>query len=289
MRLSRSTSGSRRTRAGAIIALALATAACGESRGNTDSTLTRDLSLAGQSNAAAPQLNDTALTSPPAKVARSKRPTTPPTPRPHDTAASAATTTANSPADAAPSSPAPPPAPSQPLFRGIATGATLELRTKSPVCTTNLPGDKITATVAADVSGENGATIPAGTGVVLEVAEVIPGDTPQNARVVLRIRSVLVNDRPVSVPSDVAVTSELERRQVPRDRGADRRKVVGGAVAGAVIGQIMGKNTKSTVTGAVVGAAAGTVAAAGSRQFDACLPAGGSLRATTTQPVALAG
>jgi len=143
--------------------------------------------------------------------------------------------------------------------------------------------------VAVAVVGENGAAIPAGTVVVLEVADVIPGDKPENARVVLRIRSVLVNDRPVSVPSDIAVTSELERHQVPRDRGADRRKVVGGAVAGAVIGQIMGKNTKSTVTGAVAGAAAGAVAAAGSRQFDACLPAGGSLRATTTQPVALAG
>jgi hypothetical protein len=237
--------------------------------------------LAGQANSATPQLTDTALTSPPAKVASSKRATPPQAPPPRDTVATTATTAANSPAIAAPSSPAPSPAPAPPQFRGIASGATLDLRTKSSVCTTNLPGDKITAIVAVAVVGENGAAIPAGTVVVLEVADVIPGDKPENARVVLRIRSVLVNDRPVSVPSDVAVTSELERHQVPRDRGGDRRKVVGGAVAGAVIGQIIGKNTQSTLTGAV--------AAAGSRQFDACLPAGGSLRATTTQPVALAG
>jgi len=261
--------------------------ACTDARGTADSTLARDLSLAGQSNTATPQLTDTALTPSPARAPSGKRTTPPRSSVPRDSAprvpAVVAESGSRSPA------PTPTPTPTQPPFRGIAAGTALILKTRAPVCTTNLPGDKLTATIAADVMGENGATIPAGTVVVLEVAEVIPGDTPENARVVLRIRSVLVNDQPVSVPSDVAITSELERRQVPRDKGSDRRKVVGGAVAGAIVGQIMGKDTKSTVTGAVVGAAAGAAAAAASHQFDACLPAGGSLRVTTTQPVALTG
>ena len=49
----------------------------------------------------------------------------------------------------------------------------------------------------------------------------------------------------------------------------------------------MGKDTKSTVIGAAAGAAAGTAAAAASRKYDACLPAGGSLRVTTSQPITL--
>jgi uncharacterized protein YcfJ len=85
----------------------------------------------------------------------------------------------------------------------------------------------------------------------------------------------------------VAVLSGLERRAVPRDKNADRKKVVGGAIAGAILGQIMGKDTKSTVIGAAAGAAAGTAAAAASRKYDACLPAGGSLRVTTSQPITL--
>ncbi|HEX7939441.1 MAG TPA: hypothetical protein VF483_10645, partial [Gemmatimonadaceae bacterium] len=78
--------------------------------------------------------------------------------------------------------------------------------TKSAICTTNLPGDKLTATISADVVGENGAVIPSGSTAVLEVAQVTPGDKPETATITLRIRSVLVNDQPVTVPSDVTVT-----------------------------------------------------------------------------------
>jgi hypothetical protein len=175
-----------------------------------------------------------------------------------------------------------------PKFRGILAGASFPLTTKAAVCTTNLPGDKITATVDSDVVGENGAVIPAGTTVVLEVAQVTPGDKPETATITLRIRSVIVNDQPVAVPSDVSVTSELQRHTMPRDKGADRKKVIGGVVAGAIVGQILGKDTKSTVTGAVVGGAAGAAAAAATgTKYDVCLPAGGAVRATTREPVPL--
>ena len=188
-------------------------------------------------------------------------------------------------------SPTPAPAPHAPVvapFRGIPAGTAFALTTKSPICTTNLPGDKITATITSDVVGENGAVIPAGSTVVLEVATVTPGDKPENASIALRIRSVLVNDVPVAVPSDVSVTSEMERHTMPRDKGSDRKKVIGGVIAGAILGQILGKDTKSTVAGAVVGGAAGaaTAAATGTR-YDACLPAGGTVRVTTREPVPL--
>lgn len=181
------------------------------------------------------------------------------------------------------------PAPAPARERGIAAGTSFGLATNSPVCTTNLPGDKLTARLTSTVRGENGAVLPAGTTVVLEVASVTPGDRPEDAQITLRVRSILLNDEPVGVDGDVAVESGLERHQVPGDKNSDRRKVVGGAIAGAILGQILGKDTRSTVIGAAAGGAAGAVAAAASRKYEACLPAGASVRVTTSRPIALGG
>jgi hypothetical protein len=41
------------------------------------------------------------------------------------------------------------------------------------------------------------------------------------------------------------------------------------------------------VIGAAAGGAAGAVAAAASKKYDACLPAGGNVRVTTSQPITL--
>jgi len=270
--------------AAAILAMAGMGCRNADSRLPDDSTLARDLAMANQSTAQ-PEFNDTALTTP-AKAPRIRPPrakppgvapdTAPARPPDVQTASNAAPTAAS------------PPTPEAPRFRGIPAGASFSLATKGAICTTNLPGDKITAAITADVVGENGAVIPGGTTVVLEVVQVTPGDKPESASITLRIRSVLMNDTPVSVPSDVTVTSELQRHTMPRDKGSDRKKVIGGAVAGAIVGQILGKNTRSTVTGAVVGGAAGAAAAAATgTKYDACLPVGGTLRAVTREPVPL--
>lgn len=274
-----------------VITVALAAAACSDQgkRAAADSDLAHDIALANQAPAN-PTFTDTAIgaapvTPPAATPARRPTKAAPRAPR---TPAPRRVATEVVPSRVEPSpvveQPAPAPAPRRPGFQ---SGTSFGLTTKSPICTTNLPGDKFTATLAEPVTGENGAYLPAGTTVVLEVASVTPGDTPQSAQISLRVRSILLNDEPVSMEGNVAIASALERREIPRDKNADRRKVVGGAVAGAIIGQIMGKDTKSTVIGAAAGAAAGTAAAAASRKFDACLPAGGSLRVTTSQPITL--
>jgi hypothetical protein len=272
----------------AIILVALAACSGDKPDAKPDAELTRDLQLANQPPIPAQfELRDTALSAPAASKAKPqtktpiRRPTAPshqqtvirPLPRP----------TAPEKTEVA-AAPAPAPAP---RFKGFDVGTSFGLTTKSQVCTTNLPGDKLVATTSEPVRGENGALIPAGTSVVLEVASVTPGDKPEDAQIVLRVRSIDLNEEPIRAEGDVAIASPLARREVPRDKNADRRKVVTGAVAGAVLGQIMGKNTKSTVIGAAAGAAAGTAAAMASRKFDACLPAGANLRVTTTQQIAV--
>lgn len=266
-------------------ALALGACADNTDQALADSELARDLALVNQVPAN-PEFRDVPL----AEAPRAAAPTTKaPAPTPRPTPPRRAPTpvvTRPRPVEPEPLPVAEEPAP-QPRFRGIREGTSFALSTGSRVCTNNLPGDKIVATVTSSVIGEDGAQIPVGTTVVLEVAEVFPGDSPETARIGLRVRSVLLNDEPHSVDGNVAVLSDLERSERPREGGSDKKKVIGGAVAGAILGQILGKDTKSTVIGAAAGAAAGTAAAAATRKYDACLPAGANVRVTTSQPIIL--
>jgi len=270
-----------------LISIALlAAAACSDRKTSAaaDSELARDLVLANQP-IAQPEFRDTALSAPVATQPKPKTKT--PLPRPTARERKTAPQVVTRPRPRAPEptqevAVAPSPAP---RVKGFGAGTSFGLTTKSVVCTTNLPGDKIVATISEPVRGDNGAVLPAGTSVVLEVASVTPGDTPEHAQISLRVRSIDLNEEAVRAEGDVAILSPLQRHEVPRDKNSDRRKVVTGAVAGAVLGQIMGRDTKSTVIGAAAGAAAGTAAAMAGRKYDACLPAGASLRVTTSQQI----
>lgn len=154
------------------------------------------------------------------------------------------------------------------------------------MCTeSNRPGDKIVATVDSPVSGTNGAVIPAGSKVVLEVASVTPGD---QAQIQFRVRSVYVGDSLYTIAGSVSPSTPLERVEVANpDANADKKKVIGGAIAGAILGQIIGHNTKGTIIGAAAGAGAGAVAARATKKFEACLPAGASLHMTLAQTMVM--
>jgi hypothetical protein len=270
-----------------LIAIALAaSAACSDKKTSAaeDSDLTRDLALANQP-IAQPEFRDTALSAPVAIQSNPKTKT--PVQRPSGPARKAAPqmATRRQPTESQPTKEVAVAAAPAPRAKGFAAGTSFGLTSKSGVCTTNLPGDKIVATIAEPVRGDNGAMLPAGTSVVLEVASVTPGDTPEHAQISLRVRSIDLNEEAIRAEGDVAILSPLQRHEQPRDKNSDRRKVVTGAVAGAVLGQIMGRDTKSTVIGAAAGAAAGTAAAIAGRKYDACLPAGASLRVTTSQQI----
>ncbi len=276
-----------------VLTIALASlAACSnsDSQAAADSELARDLALANQTPAY-PQFSDSAVGAAPERAA--DRPQTPVrTTRPSAPARRTSPVVVERPRPSDPSpvveqpAPAPAPAPTR-RAPGFGAGTSFGVSTKSPVCTTNLPGDKIVATLNEGVSGANGAYLPPGTTVVLEVASVTPGDSPESARISLRVRAIVINDEAISVPGDVAILSDLERREQPRSSASDKKKVIGGAIAGAVIGQVLGRDTRSTVIGAAAGAAAGTAVAVAGRKYDACLPAGANVRVTTSQQITL--
>lgn len=276
----------RRSR-GVLAGLGLvAIAACADHKrtANADSDLSRDLQLAGQINAQ-PTFQDTALSSATRATAPAKTPTTT---TPARSARPERRLSPPAAQDVRPSIPTPAPAPAAaPAPRAmIGAGTGIVMTSGGRVCTeTNRPGDKIVATIDSPVSGTNGALIPAGSKVVLEVASVTPGD---QAHIDFRVRGLYVNDSLYPASGTVSPTTPLERVKVANsDANADKKKVIGGAIAGAILGQIIGHNTKGTVIGAATGAAAGAVAAKAGEKYESCLPAGASLHMTLGQSVAM--
>jgi hypothetical protein len=278
----------------AAIAL-LGLAACSEHSGNraaTDSSLARDLALAGQQTAQ-PTFQDTTIAPAPAPAAHTNR----------DEQTPIRSRVARNPRNRAPQpvppspSPEPVPAPQVQLAGptpaaihgviGAGTGVGLTSGTK--VCTsTNLPGDKLAATVNEPITGSNGAVIPAGSTVVLEVASPAAGQNPDPAHIAFRVRSVVINDKTYDVSGDVTTVSPVEKTKVAgTDISDNKGKVIGGAIAGALLGQLIGHNTKGTVIGAAAGAATGAAVAKSGERWESCLPAGAALHLTLNAPVVM--
>jgi hypothetical protein len=259
-----------------------------------DTSLSRDLALAGRDTAVQPQLRDipatpagaVAPTPAPARVTPPRtttRPsttprTTTPAPRPTTTTTASGNTVTRNPTGTASSS-------GGGAVGTIASGTSIGLRSNARVCTnTYTPGQTFTATVADAVTGSNGATIPAGSTVTLEVTNVKRSENA-NDKIVMEfaVKSVNVGGRTYAVNG--SVTDAQVDRVRSSTRSDDTKKVVGGAVLGAIAGQIMGRSTKSTVIGAAAGAAAGAGAAAVTGNYDGCVPDGGNIVVTLNSPL----
>ncbi|MGZ8379656.1 MAG: YMGG-like glycine zipper-containing protein [Gemmatirosa sp.] len=165
-------------------------------------------------------------------------------------------------------------APAGPGGPSLGRGALLAGTTGARICSSsNRPGDRLVATLAADVTGADGVVLPAGTGVVLEVATVSP-----QGKVELLARGVSLGGAFHPIVADVAVgEAALEKRTIAGTNDT-KGKAVKGAIAGAILGQILGRDTKGTLIGAATGAAAGAAAGQLGRKEELCLPAGTPVR-----------
>ena len=281
-----------------LAAVAVLLAACSDGRRNdaVDSSLTRDLQLASQI-AAQPTFQDTALV-PAAKAPPKASPRRTPAPAPQTRrelpvvrTPEAPVVVAEQPKSQTPAptpAPEPAPAPAPSPSRAIAAGVGMSMTAGGRICsTTNRPGDKIVATIDAPVTGSSGAYIPAGSKAVLEVVSASTGDSPEQSRIVFRVRALYVGDASYQVSGDVTPASGLERSKVAGNQGSDKKKVIGGAIAGAIIGQMLGHDTKSTVIGAATGAAAGTAVAKSGERYEGCMREGATLRLTLAEPIAM--
>jgi hypothetical protein len=270
---------------------------------STDSLLARDLTLAAA--AAPPQvlpsLGDTAAnpSSVPPAAPPAARPT-PTAPRPRAEVAPVRARVRPTPApverapvETAPQAPAPAPSPADagtaPVASGtagggrgsIGSGTRLIGRTNAEICSlANRPGDRLVATLSADVVSSDGTRLAAGTPILIEMA---PAATP--GEFAFLVKSVHVDGVLIPVEGAVSVEGATTERRV--SKGGDKGKVVGGAIAGAILGRVLGGGTRGTVIGAAGGAAAGTVAAARNSVTEKCLPAGATLTVTLSAPLVL--
>lgn len=266
-------------------------------RAQADSDLARDLALAGaQTQQPAATFKDTAMAQAPTTASHSDKPEAPapvrrhidPKPRPREVAQAPAPTPPPAVVQQ-PVAPTPAPAPGPaPALAEIGAGAAAGMTSGTKVCTSNLPGDKLTATLSSSMTGSNGAVIPAGSTVVLEVASATPGKDASSAQLTFRVRSVVVGDKTYDVNAEASPLDALQQTQVANsDPNAEKKKVIGGAIAGALIGQIIGHNTKGTLIGAAGGAAAGAAASRMGQKWDACLPAGAAMRFKLNAPLVI--
>jgi hypothetical protein len=259
----------------------------------TDSTLNKDLALAGRDSTAQPQLKDVPAATPeaplPTSTAKKSAParTTPRTPaRPTQpktippattTTASGNTVTSNPKTGNATES-------GGGAVGMIPAGATLNTNSSSKICTgTNAVGDHVTATVQNAVTGSNGATIPAGATVNLTVTALKRSEN-SNDKIVMEFAVNSVSFEGKTYPIEATVTSAAVNRVKDQPGDKTAQKVGIGAVAGAIAGRIIGKSTKATVIGGAAGAAAGAAAAAATANYQGCIDAGGSIVLTLTAP-----
>jgi hypothetical protein len=280
-----------------VLTLALVMSACTVSEKKddalaTDSALNKDLQLAGRDTASQPALKDvptTPVAETPAPPMRNTPTTTtkpkpaPPKPKP---AAPTPTTTTTASGNTETRNPTGSASSNAGGAVGvIASGTSLSLRSNERVCTnTHHIGSTFSATLANSVTGSNGATIPAGATVSLEVTSLKRSENATDKIVMeFAVHSLTYGGRSYPVTASVSDAQVDRVRNQPKDK--DVQKVVGGAVIGAIAGQILGKSTKSTIIGAAAGAAGGAGVAAGTANYEGCVPDGGNIVVTLNSPL----
>ena len=255
----------------------------------SDTALSRDLQLAGRDTSTQPQLKDVPVTPPAttpaatsgsAPVTRPKTTTTPrtTTPKPKPTPTTTTTASGNTVTKTTGST-------GGGSVGTIASGTSLALHSDARVCTnTYTVGQTFTATTTEAVTGSNGATIPAGATVHLEVTQLKRSENA-NDKIVMEfaVHSVSFGGRSYPLSASVADANVERVRNQPQSK--DIQKVAIGAAAGAILGRVLGKSTKATVIGGAAGAAAGAGVAAGTANYEGCVPEGGNITVTLNAPV----
>lgn len=267
-----------------------------------DSALSRDLTLA---SSAAPgvAIGDTAITQSPSEPEPAPAPPraapspvsapvpTPrprpvrPTPPPAPVSAPAPAPAADTPAPVPTPAPAPVPAPAParaPARRALGSGTQLAGPTNQAICSlANRPGDRFVVSLAQTATGPDGASIPAGTPVLVELASA-----PEQGPFTFRLKGVQLDGEFIAAEGTVVV-GDVTMTERSVSKGGDAGKVVTGAVIGGILGRVLGGGTRGAVIGAAGGAAAGTVAAARNTVKERCMPAGAVLTTTLTAPLVL--
>jgi hypothetical protein len=148
----------------------------------------------------------------------------------------------------------------------------------------NKPGEQFTARIGENITAPDGrVVIPAGSELVLTIAEIKPAPNrgAKDGTLVLRATGVTINGTTRPIDAEVTfVEHTLKGRGVGTSEAA---KVGAGAAAGAIIGKVIGGGS-GAAAGAVTGAAAGAAVAVETADRDVVIPSGAKIRIVLRSP-----
>ena len=160
----------------------------------------------------------------------------------------------------------------------IPAGLELILAADQRVCeSTSKVGDQFGVRFAEDVVGPIGVVIPKGTAATAQVSSVSDLD--------MDITSLTVGGRTYPIGSD-RTNAQVETIRTKSTKGA--APVVAGAGLGGALGGVIGRDVKSAVIGAAGGALAGALATRATYRTDRCVPEGGKITTTLSEPLRIA-
>jgi hypothetical protein len=136
-------------------------------------------------------------------------------------------------------------------------------------------GEKVTTTVASNVTDERGrVVIPAGATVNLTITEIRESENKGDKTGKLTLTPTEIAFGGLTYGLEASAEA-LDRKLVDRKTNAgDVAKVGAGAAAGALVGRVLGGNTKGAVIGGIIGGAVGTQRAVETQDRDVVVPAG---------------
>jgi hypothetical protein len=183
----------------------------------------------------------------------------------------------------------PPDADAVETARAVPAGTTIRATLQDSISSRKQSaGDVVAARIRRSIKDRSGrVVVPAGSRVELSIAEIEPAKaaSPEDARLVLKADSILINGRPHQVRADVqAVPYKLQGRGIT---GKEAGKVGIGAAAGAVLGRVLSGETEGAVVGGAVGAAGGAAVAARRARRDVVVKPGTQLVMVLKEPLVL--
>lgn len=164
----------------------------------------------------------------------------------------------------------------------LAFGTVIMGRSNGQICArANRPGDRLVITTTTDSFSPDGARLPAGSQIVVEMTAPEAG-----SEFAFRAKSVQVDSALLPIYGTVRVDSPTPTSRTVEKEGTRKQSTLGTAVKGAIFGALLG-GRKGAIIGAAGAVAAGAVVDRRNSVSERCLPSGVSLSVVLSAPLVL--
>ena len=161
-------------------------------------------------------------------------------------------------------------------------GTVIVGRTNGQICArANRPGDRLVITTTTDSFGPDGARLPTGSQIVVEMTAPEAG-----SEFAFRAKSVQVDTALLPIYGTVRVDSPTPTSRTVEKEGTEKQSTLGTAMKGAILGALLG-GRKGAIIGAAGAVAAGAVVDRRNSVSERCLPSGVSLSVILSAPLML--